>query len=134
MSQAEICRRIGFQPTTWNNYELGRSTPNLEDFYKIIKFFKVDGLKIFDQDLSKGKVINISNIPKNDKKGNVKGNVKGNPINEYTQDPANLNIVAEPAVEFNSTPYNELINNVMSLENEVKKLVNIVKQYHADLK
>ena len=122
LSQAEICRQIGFKPTTWNNYELGRSNPNLEDFYKIIKFFGVDGLKILDEDLSKGKVIQISEIHKNSKKDNV----LGHQINDDAQKQTDFNMVAQPMASYNQIPYDELIKKVMSLEKVLHRLTEVV--------
>lgn len=53
LKQREISLRLGFNQSTWNNYERGVSKPGLDDFIKIIRFFKTTASKLLEEDLTK---------------------------------------------------------------------------------
>ena len=74
LTQATIKDRLGIQPTTWSNYERGKSFPNLEQFWKISKFFGVSETDLLNSDMRKGEV--LAKISK-DLKGEVLGEVSG---------------------------------------------------------
>ena len=54
LKQNRTLETIGFSPTTWNNYEKGKSKPSLEDFIKISNYFEVSETDLLHSDLSKG--------------------------------------------------------------------------------
>lgn len=74
MKQAEIQAGLGIQRTTWNNYENGKSFPNLQLFVEIAKYFGVNETDLLHNDISLGKV---SEVEANTKKGKVLGKVLG---------------------------------------------------------
>jgi transcriptional regulator with XRE-family HTH domain len=39
LNQAQVSLSLGFSRGAWNNYETGKSKPNLDDFIKISKYF-----------------------------------------------------------------------------------------------
>jgi transcriptional regulator with XRE-family HTH domain len=79
LSQAEMSHQLGFSRTAWNNYENQRSTPVLDDFVRIAKYFGVGASDLLDSDLSKeGNLILDSKSTKNKLTRNLKGNLKGN--------------------------------------------------------
>lgn len=84
-TQAQIKDRLGIEPTTWSNYERGKSFPNLELFSKISKFFGVFEDALLNHDLSKGKVDNKYIIDPN---GKIFGKVLGK-IGENIQEKNN---------------------------------------------
>jgi len=73
-TQAEIKYHLEIEPTTWSNYERGKSVPNLELFYKISKFFQVSEHDLLNIDLEKGKVWDDEMAIEN---GNLGGKVLG---------------------------------------------------------
>lgn len=50
LKQVDMQAQLGYNRTTWNNYERGVSEPDLEGFFKIAKFFgvSVDHLYFYD--------------------------------------------------------------------------------------
>lgn len=75
LKQIELPDTIGFAQSTWNNYEKGKSNPNLLDLIKISKYFDIPETALLHSDLSKG---NLIELPGKVQKGNVKGNPTGN--------------------------------------------------------
>lgn len=52
LKQAEIKAAIGIEPTTWSNYENGKSFPNLKLFDEICKYFDISADDLLNKDLS----------------------------------------------------------------------------------
>ncbi|MBL0144884.1 MAG: helix-turn-helix transcriptional regulator [Chitinophagaceae bacterium] len=52
LNQAQISVLLGFNRSTWNNYETGKSKPNLDDLSKISKYFEVSLSELVELDLS----------------------------------------------------------------------------------
>ena len=52
MTQQKIRNKLEIEPTTWSNYERGKSSPNLKLFCKISNFFKVSETDLLHTDLS----------------------------------------------------------------------------------
>jgi transcriptional regulator with XRE-family HTH domain/signal peptidase I len=53
LNQAQMAASIDFNKTTWNNYELGKSQPNITDLLTIADFFKVTASQLLELDLKK---------------------------------------------------------------------------------
>lgn len=53
LTQPEIKKEIGIEPTTWSNYERGKSYPNLKLFCEIAKFFEVPETELLHASLEK---------------------------------------------------------------------------------
>ena len=51
LNQAQLSLSLNFSRGTWNNYEKGKSTPSLEDFIKISKYFGYTASQLLEQDL-----------------------------------------------------------------------------------
>ncbi len=75
MTQAEIADSTGVKRSAWTNYESGLSVPNLELFKKIANLFDISTDDLLYTDLSKGNLIQKSDVRKNQEKGNLKGNL-----------------------------------------------------------
>jgi len=52
LTQAEIKANTGIEPSTWSNYERGKSFPNLKLFDEICKYFGVSADDLLNRDLS----------------------------------------------------------------------------------
>lgn len=79
MNQAKTADSIGFNKTTWNNYETGKSKPNIDDLFTISKFFQVSISELLEYDLSKaGNLIKKGSDAENEQNGKLKGKGKGN--------------------------------------------------------
>lgn len=78
--QSEMLDKSGFSPTTWNNYEKGKSKPHFDDLIKISKLFEVSETDLIHTDLEKGKVMPSSTGDEFHKKGKVIGKVLGKVI------------------------------------------------------
>lgn len=74
MKQAEIKSGLDIERTTWNNYETGKSFPNLQLFAEIAKYFDINEADLLHKDLSEGKVLGEI---KNQKHGKVLGKISG---------------------------------------------------------
>ena len=53
IKQTQLKAYIGFNSTTWNNYEKGVSKPGLDDLIKISKYFEVTETELLHKDVSK---------------------------------------------------------------------------------
>jgi transcriptional regulator with XRE-family HTH domain len=82
LTQAEIQAGLGIQRTTWNNYETGKSFPNLQLFVEIAKYFGISEETLLNYDISKGKVSVNNEI---NKEGKVSGKVLGK-VSEKTEE------------------------------------------------
>lgn len=87
LNQAQLSLSLGFSKGVWNNYERGKSYPNLLDFIKITNFFHYSATDLIETDLW-----NVALNPKTTelKKGknvalNVAPNVALNECNEVKQ-------------------------------------------------
>lgn len=78
--QAEIADFVGVTVSTWSNYEVGKSEPNLEVLVKISKFF---GISV-DELLAEGNLNEVHEPPIIYEKGNLTGNPRGNQIEKST--------------------------------------------------
>ncbi len=57
LKQYELADRIGFNRTTWNGYEVGKSFPKFEDLVKISEFFNIPEGDLIHTDLSKAEIL-----------------------------------------------------------------------------
>lgn len=74
LRQYEMSDRLGFERTTWGNYERGKSFPKLEDFFKIAKYFGVSESDLLNVDMQNVQVNAEEEDAENTK--NVQVNVK----------------------------------------------------------
>lgn len=82
-NQAKTADNAGFNRTTWNNYETGKSKPSVDDLFKISKFFGVTITQLLEHDLSAEGNLILNNAGfKNIKDGNLKGKGIGNLITQ----------------------------------------------------
>ena len=51
LNQSQLSTVLGFSKGTWNNYETGKSTPSLGDFFNISKYFGVTASQLLETDL-----------------------------------------------------------------------------------
>lgn len=51
LNQAQLCISLGFSRGAWNNYETGKSKPNIDVFLKISKFFGYSASDLLEKDL-----------------------------------------------------------------------------------
>lgn len=77
MTQAQIADFVGVKRNSWNNYENGKSVPNLDLFKQIAKLFDISTEDLLYTDLSKGYLIKNSDVSKNLEKGDLKGYLSG---------------------------------------------------------
>lgn len=56
---ADMNDAIGIGASTWNGYERGASTPSLDDFITICKFFGVSETEILNGEIQTGKVVKV---------------------------------------------------------------------------
>ena len=52
LNQVQISVSLGFNRSTWNNYETGKSKPSLDDFILISKYFRKSASELLEMDLS----------------------------------------------------------------------------------
>lgn len=64
--QAEMHDRLGIEPSTWSNYERGKSFPNLKLFHSIANYFNITESDLLNTDLAHGhlnpKTLNRENV------------------------------------------------------------------------
>ena len=46
--QEEVAKKLGIPPSTYANWEQGRTEPSIEDIYKLSEVFNVDANELFD--------------------------------------------------------------------------------------
>ena len=77
-TQAQMIDILGFNRTTWNGYETGKSFPKFEDLIKIAEYFNISEADLIHKDISKGNLIMDGEAIEKQEKGNLKGNPIGN--------------------------------------------------------
>lgn len=77
MTQAQIAAYIGVKRNSYNNYENGKSVPNLDLFKQIAKLFDISTEDLLYTDLSKGELIENQTQKKNKKKDELKDELMG---------------------------------------------------------
>lgn len=85
MNQAQMAAAIGFNKTTWNNYETGKSKPTIDDLLKISQYFGQTLTQLIEKPLVAGG--NLKSEGENGKiegNGNLKGNLSGNLKADFT--------------------------------------------------
>lgn len=82
MNQREAATDIGFNQSTYNNYETGKSKPGLDDLLTIINYFDITASQLLESDLEySGQTGNLSEIAgrlKNRSLGKVNSKLSGN--------------------------------------------------------
>lgn len=121
LKQSQMLDIIGFNQTTWNNYELGKSFPKFLDLIKISKFFDKNEYDLIHTDLQKVSFVQNLHEEKNSKKGKVRGKVGGK---VYTQKSKHY---VKYDVDVNKTNDNNILeeklaNYITFLEDRVRAL------------
>ena len=98
LKQSEMLDFVGFPQSTWNNYEKGKSMPNVADLIKLSQKFDILESDLLHSDLSKGNLIKNETVEKNRQNGNLKGNPMGNLIEKKSLQKGNY--LAEPPVHY----------------------------------
>ena len=50
LSQSELAKNLKIPTSTYANWEQGRTEPNIQELFKLIKFFEIDANDLFDLD------------------------------------------------------------------------------------
>jgi transcriptional regulator with XRE-family HTH domain len=106
LKQYQISVSLGFSSSAWNNYETGKSTPNISDLQKISDFFGVTMGDLLDKDLSTGDLNSNFAPNKNTKKSDLNSDLIGNLNAKKGYNLENTDttlVVEEPHFEYNKT-------------------------------
>lgn len=108
-NRAEMATALGFNESTWGNYEANYSKPKFDDLIKICQYFGISETDLIHKDLSKGNLIKTGKDTKNKEKGNLKGNPIGH-LNEPNEG------------------YNVIVNNPITAHSRLQKLAQYMQQ------
>lgn len=101
-SQSQLSVDLGFSRSTWNNYELGKSTPSLEDFVKMAKYFGHSETDMLHTDLQNVALNEKSTVKKSGQ--NVALNVAPNVALTGKNEAEKLPLVAEERAIYGAQP------------------------------
>lgn len=102
LNQAQLSVSLGFSRGAWNNYETGKSKPNLDDLLKISKYFGCDAGDLITKDLRNVHLNEKSSVSEKRENVhlNVHPNVHPNPKISPVQPVLNINLVEESRAEY----------------------------------
>lgn len=77
LKQSEMLTLFGVKPTTWSDYERGKTTPSIDLLFSISEYFGVEIRELVKTDLQKVSFDQKENAEKTESKGKVSGKFTG---------------------------------------------------------
>ncbi len=125
LNQAQLSISLGFSRGAWNNYETGKSKPNIDDFIKISKYFGYSASDLLEKDLEFAHLNKIDTTKKEEVNAHLNQYVNAHPNPKKAQkEPCEVCIVKDTLLALKDQIIEGKIQLIHSLEAQIMLLQN----------